>query len=231
MELYNKSNMAVDVGQWSVKRSNATTATVNLTTIPSGTILAPGQHYLLTNSGYSGTVTGDLTYTAGIADNGGVGLLNQAGQLVDAVAMSSGSVYVELTPLVPMTATVNQSYERRPGSPGLPDQDTDNNSADFRQNYGASYPENRASSIHPTAVTLVDFAARVHPDGILISWVSAAESTLSGYNLLRSIRLDGVRSRLNATLIPAAAPGSLAGAAYEWLVGEQPAAGRRLLLA
>lgn len=168
IELYNKGNTSVNIGQWSVKRSNATTATVNLTTIPSGTILAPGQHYLLTNSGYSGTVTGDLTYTAGIADNGGIGPgPTRLDSWWTLWPWSSGSVLRRIEPVDTHDGDGQpelraQTRFARPPGPGHRRQQR----RFSLNNYGASYP--RTGRVpDPTAVTLLSFVAEMHPDGVL----------------------------------------------------------------
>lgn len=79
IELYNLSTAPVNIGGWKVKGSNNAGTTSVRATIPSGTILNPGYHYLLTNSStsggpYSGPVPGNQTYGTGITDDGGIAL-------------------------------------------------------------------------------------------------------------------------------------------------------------
>jgi hypothetical protein len=71
----------------------------------------------------------------------------------------------------------------------------------------------------PTAVNLVSFTAAPAPDGaaIALEWETATEIDNVGFNLYRAGSLDGLRTRLNASLIPSQAPGSPAGAVYAWL--------------
>ena len=68
IELYNASGADVPIGGWLVKGSNNAATVSTRATIPAGTMLAAGCHYLLTNSSasdgpYSGSVAGDQTYT------------------------------------------------------------------------------------------------------------------------------------------------------------------------
>ena len=226
IELYNVSGATVDIGNWRVMRATSTGGTTTVATILSGTLLAAGKHYLLTHAtGYSGTVPGDQTYGAGVIDNTGLGLLNSNGTLVDAVGLNATSPYSEGAVLTPMTADRNQSYERKPGSPGQPQQDTDNNLTDFRYNDGVSFPENLASPTAPTAVTLLGFVAEAIEDGVLLSWQTADERALQGFNLYRSQTLTDPGDKLNTALILAQAPDNPVGSTYTWLDTEQPDVG------
>ncbi|MBM4364125.1 MAG: hypothetical protein FJ104_15705, partial [Deltaproteobacteria bacterium] len=94
--------------------------------------------------GYSGAVSGNRTFTLGIPDSGGLGLIDNVNVLRDAVGTAAGSAFLEGTPLAPMTANVNQSFERLTGG-CVPTQDTDQNSTDFRRNGSQSFPQNLAS--------------------------------------------------------------------------------------
>src|SRR5262249_6475852 len=55
------------------------------------------------------------TYSVGVPDNGGIALVNASNTVIDQVGMSAGSAYKEGTPLAPLSANVNQSYERNNG--------------------------------------------------------------------------------------------------------------------
>ena len=73
VELYNLSPAAVDISGWKVNGSNNAGTTSTRATIPAGTLLGPGCHFLLTNStAYSGAVAGDATFATGFTDDGGV---------------------------------------------------------------------------------------------------------------------------------------------------------------
>ncbi|HQZ22278.1 MAG TPA: lamin tail domain-containing protein [Thermoflexales bacterium] len=149
VELFNVSPVAVDISGWQVWGSNSTGSSLSSRiTISSPVMLAPYQHYLLTNRSatagpYSGSVSGDQTYGSGFADNGGIALKDASGAIVDQVGLSATSAYSEGTTLAPMSANTDQSYERLQGGA----QDTNDNAADFGLNPLSSGPQNAASSI------------------------------------------------------------------------------------
>lgn len=152
IELYNLSSSAVNIGGWKINGSNnasPTPATSTRVTIAANTVINPGCHYLVTNSGssgYSGTVAGDQTYSTGVTDTGGVALLNAANAIIDAVGLDAGSAYKEGTPLPSLGSTnANKSYERNPGGAAGSGSDTDNNAADF-QVKTPSDPQNSSSA-------------------------------------------------------------------------------------
>ncbi|MBN1261121.1 MAG: S8 family serine peptidase [Anaerolineae bacterium] len=67
----------------------------------------------------------------------------------------------------------------------------------------------------PTAVALASFAALRQENRVLLTWETASEIDVLGFNLYRSANGDD-RVRLNANLIPAQALGAALGAAYSW---------------
>ncbi len=69
----------------------------------------------------------------------------------------------------------------------------------------------------PTAVTLASFEATPRDGAVLVTWETAAELDNAGFNLYRSITLNGPYTQLNATLIPPQFPGEVIGGVYEWL--------------
>jgi hypothetical protein len=69
----------------------------------------------------------------------------------------------------------------------------------------------------PTAVTLADFAVLKRPDALRLTWVTAQEINLLGFNLYRSDSPDGNRTPLNVEIIPALDPGGLEGASYQFV--------------
>lgn len=145
VELFNPSGGAVNIGGWSIKRSSSCgTSLATLLTTPANLILAAGQHYLAAASGSSITNM-DQTFTAGLADDGGLALVNASGVIVDLVGMCTGTTYVESSILPPLTGSADQSYERKPGGPSSC-YDTNNNRNDFTLISPAT-PRNRASSI------------------------------------------------------------------------------------
>jgi hypothetical protein len=156
IEIFKASGSAVNIGGWKINGSNSSGTTSTRVTVNAGVILNAGCYYLVTNSvagGYSGAVAGDQTFSVGVADNGGIGLLTAADVIVDQVGMSAGSAYKEGTTLAPMSLNQNQSYERLPGGGSGNGTDTNNNSADFVLNATTSNASNQSSTcIAPTPV-------------------------------------------------------------------------------
>jgi hypothetical protein len=145
VEIYNLTGSPIDISGLLIRGSNNAAAISTRATIPAGTILGPGCHWLAANTGYVGSPAGDQTYATGIADDGGIALTQSNGTtIIDQVGMSAGSAYKEGTTLAPLTANVNVSYERNPGGVAGNGQDSDNNLADFH-NQNPSAPQNRAS--------------------------------------------------------------------------------------
>jgi len=148
IELYNLSGSPVNISGWEIRGSNSSGTVTTRAVITAGNVLNPGCRFLLTNSntnGYSGSMPGNQTYGVGITDDGGIAVVNNAGQIVDQVGMSNGSVFKEGEPLDPVTSNSNRSYERRPGGAAGSDQDTDDNSSDF-QSRSQSDPQNAGAS-------------------------------------------------------------------------------------
>jgi len=144
VELFNPTAGRIDVSGWKIRGSNATGTIGDRVAIPAGTTLAPGCYLLIVNtatSGYSGAVTGDLTYSTGITDDGGLALTRSDNTIVDQVGMSAGSAFGEGTRLASFGSTnSDRSYARRP----TPGSDTNDNATDFAMTT-LSGPQNRAS--------------------------------------------------------------------------------------
>ena len=66
----------------------------------------------------------------------------------------------------------------------------------------------------PTAVTLAGFEASIPVEGILLTWETALEIDVLGFNLYRAESEEGERLQINSELIPAQAMGGIGGAAY-----------------
>lgn len=151
IELFNLSSSPVTIGGWTVRGSNSSGTISIRATIAANTVLNPGCHFLLTNAStssgpYSGTVTGDQTYSTGVTDDGGIALADVNSTVVDSVGMSAGSAYKEGTPVANLGSNnLNRSYERRPGETLGSGTDTDSNSADF-QLITPSDPQNLSSA-------------------------------------------------------------------------------------
>jgi predicted extracellular nuclease len=130
IQLHNVSVTAQDIGGWSIWGSSQTGSASVRATVPQGTSLPAGQTFLFTNRlGYSGTVPGDVTYSTGISDSGGVQLRDAAGQVIDAVGSNQltgdGIAFREGTGLSFPTTNGNDTFTRKDGP------DTDDNAADF----------------------------------------------------------------------------------------------------
>ena len=68
----------------------------------------------------------------------------------------------------------------------------------------------------PTAVSLAAFTAEPGAGQIALAWQTASEIDMLGFNLYRAGSPTGLYARLNETLIPSQAPGSLFGSSYYW---------------
>lgn len=160
IELYNPTGASIDISGWFIRGSNNAGVTALKATIPALTTLLAGQYYLITNNNaagpYSGSVLGNLTYGAGITDDGGVAIILPDGiTIVDQVGLSVGSAYKEGTvPSVFWTTNLNQSYERRIGSANGSCQDDANNLTDFTL-ISPSDPQNLSTPIVPCGVPTV----------------------------------------------------------------------------
>ena len=124
IELRNDSSGSVDISEWEIHGLNNAGGTTKRRTIPSGTVLAAGCHYLLGNSkAYTGAT--DTTYGTGITDSGGIALKQTNGTIVDQVGLSNGSAFQEGTPLASFpNGSSDHSYARTSA-------DTNNNASDF----------------------------------------------------------------------------------------------------
>jgi RHS repeat-associated protein len=151
VELYNKSDAAINLSGWKIKASNNAGAVTTRMVIAPGTTLPAHAHFLATNTGsggYSGAVAGNQSYSTGIADDGGIALTRVDDVVVDQVGMSAGSAFKENRPLAPLTTNLDQSYERKPGGANASTQDTGDSPSDF-QLRTPSDPHNLSSSPPP----------------------------------------------------------------------------------
>lgn len=154
VELRNTSTSSLDISGYKLRgcASGSPGNVSDRATVPQGTVLQPGQHYLFANNstgGYSGGVTEDQAYSTGVSDltsssYSGVRVEDAAGVVTDGVG-SPNSPCREGTGLTHPTTVGDQSFERKPA--GVNNQDTDDNAADFEgpkagnpQNSGAAEP-------------------------------------------------------------------------------------------
>jgi hypothetical protein len=185
IELYNNTNSPITVADtnggtgYAVVGTNTTGAFSNRCTVPNGTVIPARGHFLCVNnsaSGYSlgGYAAGDVTYTTGIVDGGGVAVFSTTTAAAwgtntryDAVGFSGitgTTLFTEGAALTPAggIATNNEySFVRRaPNNTGGLPVDTDSNQSDFDfvsttggtfstrvSVLGAPGPENLASPI------------------------------------------------------------------------------------
>jgi RHS repeat-associated protein len=151
LELYNKSESAVNIGGWKLKVSNNAGAISTRLTISAGTILPAHAHFLITNTGaggYGGAVAGDQGYSSGVSDDGGFAITRADDSIVDQVGMSYGSAFKENRVLQALTTNADRSYERKAGGAAGSTQDTNDGPSDF-QLRTPSDPQNLASAPTP----------------------------------------------------------------------------------
>jgi hypothetical protein len=131
VELVNAGTATADVSGYKVVyRSAAGTTDVTLATLPAGTSLAPGQHYLLGGSAYSGAHAPNQSFSFGLAAaGGGIGVRGSSGALLDSVGYGSATnAFVEgsVAPAPPAADVPGTSAARVPDG-----HDSGDNSADF----------------------------------------------------------------------------------------------------
>jgi hypothetical protein len=78
----------------------------------------------------------------------------------------------------------------------------------------------------PTAIEMDSFGAEPQGDGVRVTWQTATELDLVGFNLYRSSSRGGPRTQVNAKLIASQMPGSAVGAAYSFVDGTVAKGGR-----
>jgi hypothetical protein len=158
VEIYNNTDLPIDISGYTLRGSNnAGTNSVRATVAPA-TVLPAHGHFLFVNTtpntGYSGLVTGNATYTSGITDDGGVAIARPDGTLLDQVGLSVGSAYRESTPIRSFIDTsLNESYERKQGGVSGSSFDTGDNNTDFTIRTNID-PQNLASPIVPPLFTV-----------------------------------------------------------------------------
>ncbi len=131
VEIYNPTTNPVDISGWILSGSNSSGNTDNRATIPAATLLRSGQYFLIAHNNYTGTVSPNLRYGTSISNDGGIALINSAGDIVDEVGMHQDSFYQEGTTLSPLSGTTNRSYERKNGGTSDSCVDTNDNASDF----------------------------------------------------------------------------------------------------
>ncbi len=147
VELFNPTGAATNIGGWTIQYSSGCGSVVAvLATIPDNTPLLAGQHYLLASSSNSSIGWADQLFTPGLTDDGGVALINPAGQIQDQVGTCISTLFHDGENLDPLQGDSNQSYERLPGG-ATACYDTNNNAGDFVL-ISPSRPQNKAFGIN-----------------------------------------------------------------------------------
>jgi uncharacterized protein (TIGR03437 family) len=131
IELYNHSSSPISISGWKIRASNNAGSVSTRLAISAGTTISGHGHFLATNSGYSGAVSGDQTYSSGITNDGGIALTLADDSIVDQIGLSAGSAFKEGMHLAPLSSDADLSYERRPGGAAGSGQDTADNFNDF----------------------------------------------------------------------------------------------------
>jgi uncharacterized protein (TIGR03437 family) len=132
VEIYNNSDLNVDISGWKIRGSSSSGVLSNRLTISPGTIIPARRHFLAANStGYGGPIAADQTFTTGLANDGGLAVTLPNDLVIDQVGLSSGSSFREGTHLSPLPSDTNQSYERKPGDIAGSVQDSGDNLSDF----------------------------------------------------------------------------------------------------
>lgn len=152
VELYNSSAGDANISGYKLQGcASASGSASDRTTVPDGTVLKAGQHYLLTNigsGGYSGSVPGDRTYSTGFTDlqagnQSGARLVSASGAILDSIG-SPISPCREGAGITTPTTNADNSFERKNAGR----QDTDDNAADF-EGPKSGNPQNSGSDPTP----------------------------------------------------------------------------------
>ena len=153
VELYNPTGSDIVMTGWRLTRKNSAGTEANLVASLSGTIPAHGFFLIGHGTGYNGSATLDLPYSApsnALTNNYTVLLYSDAGiTLVDRVGFGPSAADPETSPVTDNPAA-NGSIERKSSSSGLDEsggngEDTDNNNVDFLQRV-TSDPQNTGSA-------------------------------------------------------------------------------------
>ncbi|MBN1261123.1 MAG: hypothetical protein JXB35_10620, partial [Anaerolineae bacterium] len=160
------------------------------------------------------TVTGNTGYVTGWIDWNQDGDFNDSGEQIFINETINAGETRTLTFDVPVNPS-NQSFYGRfrvyPNAQTLLAPPTPDGPASGGEVEDAQF------ILTPTAVTLAAFEAAAQPGGVLITWETASEIDLLGFNVLRSENGAGPRLPLNKAPIPAQFPGGGLGALYTYL--------------
>ena len=149
VEIYNNGATPIDISGYLLRGSNSAGTVTTRATVGPGVSLPAYAHYLFVN-GAAGAVIVALanqTYSTGFTDDGGVAIARGDGTILDQVGLSTGSAFVEGTPLASLgSSNLDRGYERKPGGADGSTSDLGDNSSDF-QVLAPSAPQNLNSPI------------------------------------------------------------------------------------
>ena len=93
VELYNPSPVNIDISGWKLQyRSAAGSSYSPIATLPVGSVIKARSYFLLVGPTWGGTPAGNASWTgSGIADNGGLRLVNAADVEIDRVGYGTGN--------------------------------------------------------------------------------------------------------------------------------------------
>jgi uncharacterized repeat protein (TIGR01451 family) len=171
IEIYNPTTFTLVIGGLALRTSNSGgNVTTTRATIPAGTTLGPGCHYLFapTTFSASGVTPPDQTISSGLVDDGGIAITRpDLVTIIDQVGTGISSAFKEGTTLTPLPANnSNQSYERRPGGASGNGVDTNNNANDFIHNSSTSNPQNLSSGCLDTSAADLAITKTDSPDPV-----------------------------------------------------------------
>ncbi|TMQ74135.1 MAG: hypothetical protein E6K81_01150, partial [Candidatus Eisenbacteria bacterium] len=163
VELYNPTLSSVDISGWKLQYKSQTGASFSdYTTMPAGATIAPHGFYLITNTGYTGSVTADRAWgSTGISDDGHVRILNASAVEIDRVGWGLANAPEGGAAAPKPTASASIERKASAGSTAATlgtggaeqfagnGQDTDNNGSDFVLQTGGRNPQNTLSSPEP----------------------------------------------------------------------------------
>jgi subtilisin family serine protease len=86
--------------------------------------------------------------------------------------------------------------------------------------YGLVQALDACQSLNPTAIELISFTSDTTQNAVILTWETASEVDLAGFNIYRAESPEGERIKINPSIIPSASPGGMEGATYEHLDSE-----------
>jgi len=136
VELYNPTNLELDIGGWKLQYKSATGDTWSSKVyggLPAGSIIMPHKFFLLAGKDYAGSIVPDYKHLANwsLSDTSGhIRIINNNGEEIDKVGYGSSADSSEtVSAHVP---GVSESLVRKPGASGAGNgEDTNNNFDDF----------------------------------------------------------------------------------------------------